>query len=100
MADLVFLPLEALFVRRVALDFLSSPAGGIEARMAAGRWRGEVYAPGAWGGLGLWGGGLRGYVGRIALVQGVEWGIGLAVWQLSAGAAWWIGRWWFEWGKL
>ncbi|KAL2045830.1 hypothetical protein ABVK25_012012 [Lepraria finkii] len=40
--DILIMPFEALWVRSVALAFLSSPAAGAGAQAAAGRWRGEV----------------------------------------------------------
>ena len=40
------------------------------------------------------------YAGKMVLVQGIEMGMGLAVWQMSVGLSWWVGRKWFEWGRL
>ena len=54
-------------------------------------------------GLGAGGGGWRGvadYAGKMALVQGLEMGVGVAVWQASVGLSWWVGRRWFGWGRL
>ncbi len=64
------------------------------------RLRGQVYPLGAWFGTGLSGGGAAGYIGRMVLVAGMEWGVGWAVWQLGAGLAWWAGRRWFRWGRF
>ena len=98
--DILLFPLEALYVRSVALSFLSSPMGEVGA--AAERWKGEVYPLGGWFGMGLrrgWGG-VADYVGKMVLVQGMEMGVGFAVWQVSVGVSWWVGRKWFEWGRL
>lgn len=95
-------PLEALYVRSVALSFLSSPAANVGAKLVAERWKGEVYPLGGWFGMGLRGGwrGVADYVGKMVLVQGLEMGNGFAVWQVSVILSSWIGRKWFEWGRL
>lgn len=100
--DILLLPLEALYVRSVALSFLSSPSANLGAKMAAERWRGEVYPLGGWFGMGLRGGwrGVGDYVGKMVLVEGLEMGIGFAVWQVCLGFSWWVGRKWFDWGRL
>lgn len=100
--DILLFPLEARYVRSVALSFLSSPAATVGAKAAAERWKGEVYPLGRWFGMGLRGrwAGAADYAGKMALVQGIEMGIGLAVWQMSVGLSWWAGRKWFEWGRL
>ena len=101
-ADVLFLPLEALFVRSVAIAFLSSPAAGAEAQAAATRWKSEVLPFGGWFGIGLRGGwsGVCDYVGKMTLVSGMEVGIWIAIWQACTGISWWCGRKWFTWGKL
>lgn len=100
--DILLFPLEALYVRSVALSFLSSPAESVGAKMAAERWKAEIYPRGGWFGMGLRGGwrGVGDYVGKMVLVQGLEMGFGLAIWQVGVGLSWWIGRKWFEWGRL
>ena len=100
--EILLLPLEALYMRSVALSFLSSPSTNLGARMAAERWKGEVYPLGGWFGMGLRGGwrGVGDYVGKMVLVEGLEMGIGFAVWQACMGLSWWVGRRWFEWGRL
>lgn len=101
-ADIILFPLEALYVRSVALSFLSSPAASEGAMAAAERWKGEVYPLGGWFGMGLKGGwrGVADYAGKMVLVQGMQLGIGFAVWQASVGLSWWVGRGWCGWGKL
>ena len=103
LTDLLFLPLEAMFVRSVAIAFLSSPAAGREAQIAAMRWKREILPITGWFGMGLRGGGWRGvadYAGKMVLVSGMEVGIGMAVWQACTGFSWWCGRRYFGWGKL
>lgn len=101
-ADIILFPLEALYVRSVALSFLSSPAASVGAKAAAERWKGEVFPLGGWFGMGLRGGwrGVADYVGKMVLVQGMQRGIGFVVWQASVGLSWWVGRKWFGWGRL
>ena len=95
--DILYLPLEALFVRAVAGAFLESPAAG--ARGAAEGWRGEVFGMGAWfGGRGRGWRGVGDYVGKMVLVEGLKVAIGLVVWQGSSFFGWWIGRRKFGWG--
>lgn len=100
--DILLLPLEALYVRSVALSFLSPPAANAGAKAAAERWKGEVYPLGGWFGVGLRGGwrGVADYASKMVLVQGVEMGINVAAWQVSVGFTWWVGRKWFGWGRL
>lgn len=100
--DILLLPLEALYVRSVALSFLSSPAVNVGAKAVAERWMRTVYPLGGWFGVGLRGGwrGVADYASKIVLVQGVEMGINVAVWQVSVGFTWWVGRKWFGWGRL
>lgn len=100
--EVLLFPLEALYVRSVAFSFLSSPAANVGAKVAAERWKEEVYPLGGWFGMGLRGGwrGVADYVGKMVLVQGLEMGIGLAVWQVTVGLSWWVGRKWFKWGRL
>ena len=101
--DILFLPLEAMFVRSVAIAFLSSPAAGTEAQSAAVRWKREIFPITGWFGMGLREGGWRGvadYAGKMVLVSGMEVGIGMAFWQACTGFSWWCGRRYFGWGKL
>lgn len=101
LTTLIFLPLEALYARSVALSYLSSPMHPHNVNAAAReRLREQVYPLGAWFGTGLSGAGAARYVGRMVLVAGVEWGVGWAVWQLGVGVAWWAGGRWFRWGRF
>lgn len=100
LADIICLPLEALFVRSLALAFLSSPRANPTAQAAAFRLRGEVFPLGGWCGMGLRGGwrGMGDYVGKTVLASGLEIGISMAVWQACTGFAWMSGRRCFGWG--
>ncbi len=100
LADIICLPLEALFVRSLALAFLSSPRANPAAQAAAARLRVEVFPLGSWCGMGLRGGwrGVGDYAGKMVLASGLELGISMAVWQAFTGIAWMSGRRWFGWG--
>ena len=90
-------------MRSVAIAFLSSPAAGTEAQIAAMRWKREIFPIRRWFGTGLRGGGWRGvadYAGKMVLVSGMEVGISMAVWQACTGFSWWCGKTYFGWGKL
>lgn len=102
LADIIFFPLEALFVRSLALSFLSSPRPDSTAQAAAARLRGEIFPVGGWFGMGLRGGwrGMGDYVGKMVLVSGMEITISMAIWQACTGFAWMSGRKWFGWGSL
>lgn len=100
LADFLFLPLEALFIRSVAIGFLSSPVAARSATAAA--LRNQVFPLGSWFGMGLRGGtrAMMDYVGKMALCASLDLGVGYVVWQLGAGIAWWVGGRWFQWGRL
>ncbi|KAL9634065.1 MAG: hypothetical protein Q9164_004310 [Protoblastenia rupestris] len=102
-AELLFLPLEALFVRSVALTFWTAPGLLMNSRGAAGRWTGDLYPLGSWFGMGLRAGGWRGvgdYAGKMFLVWGLQVGMGFAVWEMSTGLMWLAGLKWYDWTKL
>ena len=102
-AELLFLPLEALFIRSVALTFWTAPGLLINSRGAAGRWTGDLYPLGSWFGMGLRAGGWRGvgdYAGKMFLVWGLQVGMGFAVWEMSTGLMWLAGLKWYDWMKL
>ena len=98
----LFLPLEALYVRNLALSFLSSPAANTGAQAATSRWKGGVYPVWKWFGMGLRGGwrGIGDYVGKMILVLGMEIGLGLAVWKSYTSLALFLGKRRFGWGTL
>ena len=98
---ILLLPMEALFVRYVAMTFLSSSYFHASTPGVAASWRrGGVYPLRAWFGPGLGTGDWKGigdYVGKMILVQGIEAGLGFATWQVGMGLAWWAGRTWSDW---
>ncbi|KAL8692972.1 MAG: hypothetical protein Q9224_003849 [Gallowayella concinna] len=96
-ADILLLPLEALFVRSVTLAYLDTASGASYAAMGL---RNEIYPLGSWFGLGLRGGSALEYARKMALCFGVNMLLRFGVWQLNAGATWWIGRKYYRWGKL
>ncbi|MCJ1261404.1 hypothetical protein MMC22_001268 [Lobaria immixta] len=115
LADILFFPLEALFIRSVARNFLSPPLQSSTGHLAssfpflvpthtsvAASLRAEVFPSETWFGAGLRGGksGMIDYAGRLALCAGLEMGMGFAVWQLGAGVVWWLGVKVFEWHLL
>ena len=101
-ADVLFLPLETLFIRSLAVSFLSHPAGSPGTRAAAGRWKSQVYPLGGWFGLGLAGGwmGMCDYVCKMILVTGIQVGFGMAVWQVGYSLCFFLGKRCFGWGRL
>lgn len=100
--NMLFLPLETLFIRSLALSFLSSPAANAGAQAAAARWRGEVFPLGSWFGMGLRSGwrGIGDYVGKMVLLSGLEIGFVMVVWQPCTCVCRLVGQKWFGWGKL
>ncbi|KAL2040070.1 hypothetical protein N7G274_006973 [Stereocaulon virgatum] len=100
--DVLMMPVEALFVRSIALAFLSSPAAGAGVQAAASKLRGEIYPLGQWFGVGLRGGwrGVGDYVGKMVLLTGLEVGVSMVVWQACTAFSWWCGVRRFRWGRL
>lgn len=97
-ADLLFLPLEASFVRSVALGFLSTAAIRSPTSSALGL-RSQVIPLGRWFGMGIRPGASFHYIKNLTLCAALEVVAGLGIWQLSTGTAWYIGWKWFGWGK-
>ncbi|KAL8695490.1 MAG: hypothetical protein Q9218_000068 [Villophora microphyllina] len=96
-ANIILLPLETLFLRSVALTYLNTP--GLSP--ASSHWlRQEVYPKGSWFGMGLRGGRATDYARKMVLCFGMEMALSYGVWQVGAGVTWWVGKWWFRWGKL
>ncbi|KAL8808343.1 MAG: hypothetical protein Q9182_000163 [Xanthomendoza sp. 2 TL-2023] len=96
--DMLLLPLDALFVRSVALAYLDTAGAG--ASHAAMGLRDEIYPLGSWLGIGLRGGSPWEYARKIALCFGVEMLLRCTAWQITAGATWWVGRKCYRWGQL
>ncbi|KAI4263791.1 MAG: hypothetical protein L6R42_001080 [Xanthoria sp. 1 TBL-2021] len=95
-ADVILLPLEALLVRSVALTYLNTPSGAAYSTMGL---RSEIYPLGSWAGMGLRGGRVMDYVRKMTLCLGVDMLLRFAVWQATAGAAWWVGKKKFKWKR-
>lgn len=88
-ADILLLPLEALFVCSVASTYLNTPSGAVYSTMGL---RHEIYPLRSWAGMGLGGGRVMDYVRKMTLCLGVDMLLRLAVWQATAGVAWWVGE--------
>lgn len=95
LADLLFLPLEALFVRSVALGFLSAATGSPSGSVLG--LRTQVIPLCRWFGPGSSPGSSFRYIKNLVLCGAVEAAVGFGIWQLSAGAAWLMGWKWFHW---
>ena len=99
--DLLLLPLEAAYLRSIALGFLGAPLGNREGAADAAGWlNGQVFPMGTWFGYGLGRSGARDYGRKMILCLGMETMVGFSIWQLGIGAAWWAGRRWYRWGNL
>lgn len=99
LADLLFLPVEAFFVRSVARTFLSATSNTATMGLSAD-WRAQVFRRTPWSGWRIGPGGIRSYVTNMALCGVLELTIGMGVRQLSSGVAWLMGRKLFGWGRL
>jgi hypothetical protein len=88
----LFAPLEAFYLRSLASSYLSA-AG------ASGALRADVYKLGAWGG-GPWGDDRLAYMGKLALMFGLQAAVNASVWGVISGTAIRIGRRWCGWGTL
>lgn len=100
----LFMPLESSYLRSLAISYLSSSssfsalatgaAGGSAAALLS-----DIRPLGAWFG----GGGIRGsvaYVGKLALVLGMQAAVSAGVWGIGTGAAIAMGKSGFGWGNL
>ncbi|CEL02690.1 hypothetical protein ASPCAL03855 [Aspergillus calidoustus] len=88
----LFAPLEAFYLRSLASSYLFA-AG------ASGALRADVYKLGAWGG-GPWGDDRLAYMGKLALMFGLQAAVNASVWGVISGTAIRIGRRWCGWGTL
>ena len=102
LSTIICLPLDSLYVRSVALAYLSVPLATPATQSAASLLRQNVYPLGSWFGLGVRGGwrGMGDYAGKLFLVVGIETMLRMGVWEFGVGCAWWLGRRWCQWGKL
>ncbi|KAL9007115.1 MAG: hypothetical protein Q9188_000150 [Gyalolechia gomerana] len=93
----LYLPLEALFVRSVASAYLSTTGGVSESSL----WlRNEIYPLGSWFGMGWGKGRAMDYARKMTLCLGMQMALGYGVWQIGAGATWWLGKSMHGWGRL
>ncbi|KAI4246576.1 MAG: hypothetical protein L6R40_001939 [Gallowayella cf. fulva] len=97
LADILLLPLEALFIRSVALAYLDTADGASYAAMGL---RQEIYPLGSWFGTALRGGRAMDYVRKMTLCFGLDMLLGFGAWQVTAGAAWWVGQKFCRWGQM
>lgn len=103
LSELLCLPLEALLVRTVALGFLAAARPTPSAQTSALGLTRMIYPPTAWFGLGFRGAGWRGvgdYAAKMMLCSVVEAAVGYGIWQVGATTTFWVGRRWFQWGRL
>jgi hypothetical protein len=90
----LFIPLESLYLRSLALSYLSSPASGNG--FAA---RGNIRSLSVWAG----GGGRKdtiAYMSKLTLVMGLQSAVSTCVWWLCTKAVRTLGQKAFGWGKL
>ncbi|KAL2867951.1 uncharacterized protein BJX67DRAFT_71663 [Aspergillus lucknowensis] len=88
----MFAPLESFYLRSLASSYLAS-AG------ASGVLRSDVYRLGAWGGGSSRSDKLA-YMGKLALMMGIQAAVNASVWGIISGTAIRIGRRWCGWGAL
>jgi len=102
-SELLCLPLQAHLVRAVALGYLAVARPTSSAQMSVLGLTKAVYPADAWFGLGLRAAGWRGvgnYGAKMMLCSAVEAAVGYGVWQVGATTCFWVGRRWFDWGRL
>ncbi|KAL4927140.1 uncharacterized protein BDV17DRAFT_267599 [Aspergillus undulatus] len=88
----LFAPLESLYLRSLASSYLAS-------RSASALLRADVYPLGAWGGGRSWNDKVA-YMGKLALMMGLQATVNASVWGIISGAAIRIGRRFCGWGAL
>lgn len=93
-ANILFIPFESLYLRSLALSYLSSPASGSIAAL-----RPDIRNLSAFAG----GGGPRdmlAYVGKLVLISGMQAAVSASVWGIGTAVAIGMGRKRFGWGNL
>ncbi|PGH15708.1 hypothetical protein AJ79_02302 [Helicocarpus griseus UAMH5409] len=100
LTSILFYPLESLYLRNFALQFLNSPylLGGGVAATAIGL-RADVRPVNAWCGGGT-GKDMLAYLGKVGLVIGMEALVSTAIWGVGSAATILIGVRRFGWGEL
>lgn len=95
--SVLFIPLESLYLRSLAISYLSSPASADIANRAS--LLSDIRSPGAWAG----GGGRQdalAYMGKLALVTGMQAAVSMGILRVGAAAAIGLGKRVFGWGNL
>lgn len=90
----VFAPIETFYLRSLAKSYLSSKGAA-----AAAAIRSDVYPVSAWGG-GATRSDKLAYIGKLALIMGIQAAVNASVWGIISGSAIRIGRRWCGWGSL
>ncbi|KAL8701290.1 MAG: hypothetical protein Q9201_004990 [Fulgogasparrea decipioides] len=98
--DILLLPLEALFVRSLAVAYLGRRGVTDDPKPALWLLRDGIYPVGSWFGVGLRGGRMMDYVTKMVLCFGMDMALSYGIWQVSAGVSWWVGKKFFRWGRL
>ncbi|KAL5003889.1 hypothetical protein BDV10DRAFT_154574 [Aspergillus recurvatus] len=88
----LFAPLESFYLRSLARSYLASKG-------APSVLRSDVYPPAAWGG-GRSRSDILAYLGKLALMMGIQAAVNASAWGIISGAAIRIGRKWCGWGAL
>lgn len=88
-----FAPLESFYLRSLARSYLSSRGA------SAAALRSDIYPLAAWGG-GPFRTDKLAYMGKIALMIGIQGAVNASVWGIISGTAIRIGRRWCGWGSL
>ncbi|KAL6236086.1 hypothetical protein BDW75DRAFT_239565 [Aspergillus navahoensis] len=88
----LFAPLESFYLRFLARSYLASKGSPSVLRS-------DVYPLGAWGG-GPSRSDTLAYLGKLALVMGIQAAVNASVWGIISGSAIRIGRKWCGWGAL
>lgn len=88
----LFAPIETFYLRSLAKSYLSSKG-------ATAAIRSDVYPVTAWGG-GATRSDKLAYIGKLALMMGIQAAVNASVWGIISGSAIRIGRRWCGWGAL
>ncbi|KAL2833438.1 hypothetical protein BDW59DRAFT_138658 [Aspergillus cavernicola] len=89
----LFAPLESFYLRSLASSYLASKG-------ASATLRADVYHLGVWGSGGPSRTNALAYIGKMALMMGIQAAVNASVWGVISGSAIRIGRRWCGWGQL
>jgi hypothetical protein len=95
--SVLFIPLESLYLRSLAISYLSSPAAAGGPRIAS--LRSDIRPVNAWAG-GRGGKDMLAYMGQLSLVTAMQAGVSLGILRAGAAAALGLGKRVFGWGNL